>query len=234
MHDQTSFVGIELPPAAREGLSSLLKGLSRTAQDRSLALSIVPKAHLHLTLADLGERPAAVREAAQLALSRAVRSHRPMTVSFGRLGVSPARSETAVLWIELRDESGALAALQASVQAELERYGFPSAGPWIPRIALARVGTDFPLNLDRPRIQDLKISRVALYGAAAAPRGRERIFRPLWTMKLPRATPPTVSDDDRQARAAITLELDERLANRRQPTRRQRRDRLVVAGDLEE
>jgi RNA 2',3'-cyclic 3'-phosphodiesterase len=108
-----------------------------------LGVRIVPREHLHVTLAFLGHRPTAELEAIVGAL-------REVAAGAGQIGLTPARyRETrSVGMLVLEDEGGAAALLAGAIQERLERLGVyrREARPWLAHLAIARWR-------DRPRLR---------------------------------------------------------------------------------
>jgi|SRR3954447_22536868 2'-5' RNA ligase len=104
---------------------------------------MVPREHLHITLAFLGHRPAAELPAIRDALQAAAGLE-------GDYRLRPARyRETrSVAMVVLEDLGGAATALAADVQERLERLGVyrRESRPWLPHVTVARFR-------ERPRLR---------------------------------------------------------------------------------
>jgi 2'-5' RNA ligase len=96
---------------------------------------VVPREHLHVTLAFLGHRPAAELEAIVDAL-------RDAAAGAGEIRLTPARyRETrSVGMVVLEDEGDRAALLAGDVQERLERLGVygREGRPWLPHLTVAR------------------------------------------------------------------------------------------------
>jgi RNA 2',3'-cyclic 3'-phosphodiesterase len=105
---------------------------------------VVPRPHLHLTLAFLGSRPAGELAAILEVLDRAAARARPP-----RLLPERYRETRSVAMLTFTEEGGAGAALAEDVQAGLEAIGaYRREGrPWLPHVTLARFR-------ERPRAQE--------------------------------------------------------------------------------
>ena len=132
---------------------------------------VVPREHLHLTLAFLGSRPAAELPAiVDVLVGAAARA--------GSIDLRPERyRETrSVAMLTLRDASGAATALAADVQGRLEALGVyrREGRPWLPHVTLARfrerprAGKEIP---DRIRTHVLVPSDAAAYLSRPRPSG---------------------------------------------------------------
>ncbi len=104
---------------------------------------IVPREHLHVTLAFLGARPAAELDAILDALRQAAaRAERPLLV------VSRYRETRSVGMLVLDDEDGRATALAEDVQERLERLGAyrRESRLWLPHVTVLRFR-------ERPRLR---------------------------------------------------------------------------------
>jgi 2'-5' RNA ligase len=114
---------------AAAALAALSRDVAGAAHGRA-----VPAANLHLTLVFLGEVPAS-RDGALLRAAQRV-AGRPFRLALDQVG-SFARS--GVAWAGCNEPAPELLALQACLQAELEREGFaPEARRFAPHLTLAR------------------------------------------------------------------------------------------------
>ncbi|MHB8469713.1 MAG: 2'-5' RNA ligase family protein [Gaiellaceae bacterium] len=113
-------------------------------------LRIVPRAHLHVTLAFLGQRPAADVPAIVGALGEAA----------GAAGEAPRlspvryREARSVGMLVLDDAGGRAAALADDVQTRLERLRVyrREARPWLPHLTVARFPAEKGLRLRPPNM----------------------------------------------------------------------------------
>ncbi len=100
-----------------------------------MGVRVVPREHLHVTLAFLGRRPTAELEAIVGALREAA-------AGAGQIGLTPARyRETrSVGMLVLEDEGGAAALVAGALQESLEQLGVYrcEARPWLPHLTVAR------------------------------------------------------------------------------------------------
>ena len=123
------FLGLRLPDAD-------LDAVEAWQRDRLERMRLVPRGHLHVTLAFLGHRPAGdlpgVLEALRAAAGTAA----------GEIRLTPAgyRETRSAAMLVLDDEAGRAAALAGDLQERLERLGVyrREARPWLPHLTVGR------------------------------------------------------------------------------------------------
>jgi 2'-5' RNA ligase len=123
------FLGLRLPADALDVVEAWQRGhLER--------MRVVPREHLHVTLAFLGHRPAAELPAIVEALRAAAGRVE------GELRLTPARyRETrSVAMLVCEDEGGRAGILAADLHARLEALGVyrPEGRPWLPHLTVGR------------------------------------------------------------------------------------------------
>jgi RNA 2',3'-cyclic 3'-phosphodiesterase len=122
------FLALRVPDAVLDEIERWQRGELRNVR-------LVPREHLHVTLAFLGHRPAGELEAIVGALHEAARGA-------GEIRLAPARyRETrSVGMLVLDDEGGNAALLAADLQERLERLGVyrREGRPWLPHLTVAR------------------------------------------------------------------------------------------------
>jgi 2'-5' RNA ligase len=130
------FLGLRLPDDALDGIAGWAARELRGGR-------VVPRAHLHVTLAFLGSRPAGELPAVAGALRAAAGAADP-------IGLEPVRwRETrSVGMVVLADEGGAAARLAADLQERLEALGVyrRERRPWLPHLTVLRFR-------ERPRLR---------------------------------------------------------------------------------
>ena len=160
------FFGLPLPAAAAERLAAW----QEDALGGIRGVRAVPSAHLHVTLAFLGARPAAELECLRLALHEAaVGAQRPV--------LRPVRyRETArVAMIVCDDEDGRAARFQRRLSDLLERLDVyrPEARPWLAHVTVARFGARPRLRPALPALGNVSPSDAALYHSLLRPDGAQ-------------------------------------------------------------
>jgi len=123
----------------------VLDEIERWQREELVGVRIVPREHLHVTLAFLGHRPAGELEAVVGAL-------RGGAAEAGEIRLTPLRyRETrSVGMLVLDDDEGRAAMLAGDVQERLERLGVyrREGRPWLPHLTVARWNVR---RLDRAR-----------------------------------------------------------------------------------
>jgi len=113
----------------------VVEEIARWQRDQLPGVRLVPREHLHITLAFLGHRPAGDLDAIVGALRDAV-------AEAGAIRLTPVRyRETrGVGMLVLEDESGRAAALAGDLQDRLERLGVyrREGRVWLPHLTVAR------------------------------------------------------------------------------------------------
>jgi RNA 2',3'-cyclic 3'-phosphodiesterase len=129
---------------------------------------VVPREHLHVTLAFLGHRPAVELEAISEALRNAAGRA-------GKIRLTPCRyRETrSVGMLVLEDEGGQAALLAGDVQERLERLGVyrREGRPWLPHLTVARWRERPRLRLEPPSVGTFVPSDAAAYLSRLHPGG---------------------------------------------------------------
>ena len=130
------FLALRLP-------DDVLGDIGRWQREQLRNVRLVPREHLHVTLAFLGHRPS--RE-----LDSIVGALREAAAGPGQIRLTPVRyRETrSVGMLVLEDEEGNASRLAGDLHARLERVGvYKSEGrPWLPHLTVARWR-------ERPRLQ---------------------------------------------------------------------------------
>jgi len=109
---------------------------------------VVPRAHLHVTLAFLGHRPAGELDAIVGELRAAAASAGPDL----RLAVGRYRETRSVAMLVLEDVGGGATALAEDVQGRLEALGVyrREGRPWLAHLTVARIRSRPGLRLEPP------------------------------------------------------------------------------------
>jgi 2'-5' RNA ligase len=130
---------------------------------------VVPREHLHLTLAFLGHRPAVELEPVVGALRAAAAG----AAADLRLAVERYRETRSVAMIVLADVGGGATALAADVQRRLEELGVyrREGRPWLPHVTVARFRERPRLRLEPPPVGTFVPSDAAAYLSRLQPGG---------------------------------------------------------------
>ncbi|MBI4609669.1 MAG: RNA 2',3'-cyclic phosphodiesterase [Candidatus Rokubacteria bacterium] len=131
-----AFVAILLDSGVREAVAAELERLRPLAR----SVSWVPTQNLHLTFKFLGEIQAEALEAVKEALVEGVAAAEPFTLTFHGLGAFPGLARPRVIWVGVARGGRECQALQAQVDAALNRRGFPKdARAYTPHLTIGRV-----------------------------------------------------------------------------------------------
>src|SRR3954451_18515938 len=135
------FLALRLP-------EHVLDAVAAWQEQLPAGVRVVPRDHLHVTLAFLGSRPAEELDAIVGAL-RAAAASAPADLP---LAASRYRETRSVAMLVLEDPSGGVTALAEDVQARLEALGpyLREGRPWLPHLTVARFRERPRLRLDPP------------------------------------------------------------------------------------
>ena len=156
------FLGLRPPDAALDTIAAW------QAENLPGDVRIVPREHLHVTLAFLGHRPSGELESIVGALREAA-------AAVGEIRLAPGRyRETrSAGMLVLEDEGGHAALFAGDVQERLERLGVyrREDRPWLPHLTVARWRNRVRLELDPPPVGTFVPSDAAAYLSELHPRG---------------------------------------------------------------
>lgn len=133
------FLALRLPEWVLDGVGAWqereLRDMDLRGMGRRGAWRVVPRRHLHVTLAFLGSRPASELSEITGVLDGAVRRGHSFELEFERY-----RETRSVGMLLLRDSSGRAAALAGEVQERLEEIGVyrREGRPWLPHLTVVR------------------------------------------------------------------------------------------------
>lgn len=129
---------------------------------------VVPREHLHVTLAFLGSRPA-------VELAGIVDALRAAVASTGPLALTPAgwRETRSVGMVELRDAEGEAARLAGRLHRQLQELGVyrPEARRWLPHLTVLRFRERPRLDPPLPETGTFVPSGAAAYLSRLHPTG---------------------------------------------------------------
>ncbi len=131
-----TFIAIELPEEVRRGLARVQGELKRSHPP----VRWVSPEKIHVTLKFLGEIPAEQVETVCRVVAQVATSAAPFELEAAGAGVFPNLRRPRVIWVGVQGDLPALHALQASLERELARAGFPEEErPFSPHLTLGRV-----------------------------------------------------------------------------------------------
>jgi len=155
------FLALRLP-------NGILEEIERWQREQLPNVRVVPRAHLHVTLAFLGQRPAGELEAIVGALREAA-------AGAGEISLTPARyRETrSVGMLVLEDDAGNAAQVAGDLHERLERLGVyrREGRPWLPHLTVARWRERPRLRLEPPPVGTFVPSDAAAYLSRLHPGG---------------------------------------------------------------
>jgi len=159
------FLALRLPEHVLDALEAW--------QGQLHAVRVVPRDHLHVTLAFLGSRPAGELGAIVEAL-RAAAADAPPDL---RLAPSRYREARSVAMLVLDDLGGGATALAEDVQARLEALGVyrREGRPWLPHVTVARFRERPRLALEPPAMGTFVPSDAAAYLSRLHPKGAQYV-----------------------------------------------------------
>ena len=132
-----SFVAIELPEEAREGLARLRKELER---DEHKFVKWVDPRGVHLTLKFLGNIPSKRVAEITEAIEEAVQGISPFHLEISGLGAFPGLRQARVFWVGIGGEVDKLSKLQQNLDSAFAALGFAKVErSFVPHLTLARI-----------------------------------------------------------------------------------------------
>jgi RNA 2',3'-cyclic 3'-phosphodiesterase len=157
------FVALRLPDPVLDALEIW--------QRRLRNVRVVPREHLHVTVAFLGHRPAGELEGILGELREAAGDAAPDL----RLTPTRYRETRSVAMLVCDDEGGRAAAFAEDVHARLERLGVyrREARPWLPHVTVARFRDRPRLRLEPPAVGTFVPSDAAAYLSRLRPSGAQ-------------------------------------------------------------
>ena len=132
-----SFIAIELPEEAREGLARLRKELER---DEHRFVKWVDPGGIHLTLKFLGNIPSKRVTEITEAMEEAAHGISPFHLEISGLGAFPSLKQARVFWVGIGGELDNLSRLQQNIDSALAALGFAKEErSFVPHLTLARI-----------------------------------------------------------------------------------------------
>jgi 2'-5' RNA ligase len=132
-----SFIAIELPEEAKEGLAKLKKELER---DEHKFVKWVNPRGIHLTLKFLGNIPS--KQVAEIteAIKGAAQGISPFHLEIGGLGAFPSLRQARVFWVGIGGEVEKLSKLQQNIDSALAALRLAKEErSFVPHLTLARI-----------------------------------------------------------------------------------------------
>jgi 2'-5' RNA ligase len=155
------FLALRLP-------DEVLDEVERWQREQLVGVRVVPREHLHVTLAFLGSRPADELETIVGALRDAAAEARAIRLTQARYG-----EMRSVGMLVLEDDEGRATLLAGDVQERLERLGVyrRESRPWLPHLTVARWRERPRLRLEPPPVGTFVPSDAAAYLSRLHPGG---------------------------------------------------------------
>jgi 2'-5' RNA ligase len=158
------FVALRLPEPVLDVVQSW-------QHDHLRGVRVVPREHLHVTVAFLGHRPATELDG----VLRELRAAAALAPADLRLAPARYRETRSVAMLVLDDPGGGPTAFAADLQERLERIGsYRREGrPWLPHLTVARFRSRPGLRLEPPAMGTFVPSDAAAYLSRLRPGGAQ-------------------------------------------------------------
>ena len=131
------FCAIEIPENIRQALHQHIEKLRMAS---TAPASWTKADNIHLTLKFFGSVEQSIIKTLSAALGDATEGISPFAIEVGGSGSFPERGAPKVLWVGVKDRSGNLSKLQASIERECESRGFPKEDrAFHPHLTIARL-----------------------------------------------------------------------------------------------
>jgi 2'-5' RNA ligase len=156
------FLGLRLP-------AGVVDAIAEWQAERLRGVRVVPREHLHITLAFLGHRPAGELDAIVSELRAAAAATDPGM----RLAPTRYRETRAVSMLVLDDLDGGATTFADDLQGRLQALGVyrRESRPWLPHVTVARFRERPRLRLDPPSMGTFVPSDAAAYLSRLHPGG---------------------------------------------------------------
>ncbi len=197
-----AFLAVELSQELRAELATVQLGLKRTIETemkRTVRISWVRPASIHLTLKFLGNMDEQIIDPLRVTIQQAIGSQRAVNVPLDRLGAFPRSQSPRVLWVgpsenwERGAEAKRLAEIHGAIEQVCENLNFlRETKPFSPHLTVARIkagerhaGIALAKSgvLDRPlSLGSLAVESVALMKSELKPTGS--VYSKLWEVKI--------------------------------------------------
>ncbi|MHB1294949.1 MAG: RNA 2',3'-cyclic phosphodiesterase [Anaerolineae bacterium] len=138
MRTVRAFIAIRLSPEVLAAVTRVQACLRQG--EGGLAARWIAQESIHLTLKFLGDVPVDRLPAVNAATARAVAPFGALALRLSDPGCFPNLRRPRIVWLGLREPSGALMRLQAVLERELEHEGFPrEERAFTPHLTIGRV-----------------------------------------------------------------------------------------------
>ena len=159
MNAVRAFIAIELPQVTLDALAEVQTRL--THQVPADSLRWVKPANIHLTLKFLGQVPTVQIATISVALKHAVSGAHGFPFEVMKAGCFPNLRRPRVVWIGVDEPTGALVAVQRSIESAIAPLGYPGEPhAFQPHLTLGRTARDVkPVDLHKigDAVQSAKI-----------------------------------------------------------------------------
>jgi RNA 2',3'-cyclic 3'-phosphodiesterase len=133
-----TFIAIEIPREIRAHVVAHIARLREALPD--VSASWIRDQNLHLTLKFLGDVSTDQIEELSHAVANTTSQFDSFQISVTGCGAFPARGKPSVLWIGIKDSSGALSQLQRELEEQCAKVGFTrEARAFHPHLTIARL-----------------------------------------------------------------------------------------------
>jgi RNA 2',3'-cyclic 3'-phosphodiesterase len=160
------FCALRLPEETAEGLVAWQREAFAGARE----VRVLPRGHLHVTLAFLGHRPLEEAEAIAAALREAAAGAERLVLSVRRY-----RETRSVGMLALEDEARRAGVLALDLHERLQALGVyeRERREWLPHVTVIRFRRPPRLNLSLPELGTFSPSDAALYHSLLRPGGAQ-------------------------------------------------------------
>jgi 2'-5' RNA ligase len=132
------FIATSLAPDIRHKIDSLLQKLSTSIGREQVKW--VNVSGMHVTMKFLGETPADEVVLIRGSMDQIASLHSPIQITIENLGCYPNKRKPRVIWVGIREDSGALEALHSQLEQGMQELGFPKEKRrFHPHLTLGRV-----------------------------------------------------------------------------------------------
>jgi len=184
-----SFCAINLDIKTARAIAAEQVRLREDCKDSGIDVRWIAPQNMHITISFLGNVTEPMIQAIKDSMEFTCRKFPPIELEFSGLGAFPSPAEPQVIWVGVKEKTGALLRFHADIIKVLKSTGFKlDDKPFQPHVTIGRVKSSVPLSeelltpQEAPVFGRTTVKELLCYRSDLSPKGAD--YYMLWKLLL--------------------------------------------------